>query len=294
MADLPPLNALRAFDASGRHLTFRAAAEELGVIQGAVAQQVRALEVHLGLPLFERLPKGLAYTPAGRGYHGRIATAFGDLRAATQALRPRAGVVVVSVPPTFAAKWLIPNLPAFSDVHPEIELRVLATQAVSSFHADGIDLAVRQGPPPARATLHVVRLFAGEVVAVCAPRLLSKQNMPIDAERLSRLPKLHDTHDLWPAFLRFSGAADDGTHGTRFSQTALAIDAASAGQGAVLAARFLVAREIAAGLLMEVSPGAMPGPHDFHLAARRRSERSPAADAAFQWFSSMSRPRATP
>jgi LysR family glycine cleavage system transcriptional activator len=165
---------------------------------------------------------------------------------------------------------------------------------VSSFHADGIDLAVRQGPPPARAALDVVRLFAGEVVAVCAPRLLGEQGVPIDAEGLSRLPKLHDAHDLWPAFMRFSGASADAEHGTRFSQTALAIDAASAGQGAVLVARFLVAREIAAGLLVEVSPGAMPGPHDFHLVARRRSERSPAADAAFQWFSSMSKPRATP
>ncbi|WP_299655167.1 LysR substrate-binding domain-containing protein [uncultured Jannaschia sp.] len=290
MTDLPPLNALRAFDASGRHLTFRAAAEELGVTQGAVAQHVRALEAHLGLPLFTRLPKGLALTPAGRGYHGRIATAFADLRAATGALHPKAGVVVVSVPPTFAAKWLIPNLPSFSEANPEIELRVLATQAVSSFHGDGIDLAVRQGPPPMGAALEVVRLFGGEVVAVCAPQLFGKAPLPMNSGALARLPRLHDAHDLWPTFLRHIGASEDTGRGTRFSQTSLAIDAASAGQGAALVSRFLVAREIAAGLLVEVSAEAMPGPHDFHLVARRRNDRSHAAKAVFQWFRSMAEP----
>lgn len=113
MTQLPPLNGLRAFDVAGRHLNFRSAADELGVTQGAVAQQVRQLEAHLEMPLFERLPKGLAFTPAGRGFHTRIAAAFEDLRAATETLRPEPGKVLVSVTPTFAAKWLIPNLPDF-------------------------------------------------------------------------------------------------------------------------------------------------------------------------------------
>ncbi len=146
MNHLPPLNGLRAFDAAGRHLNFRAAADEMGVTQGAVAQQVRQLEAQLGLPLFDRLPKGLAFTSVGRGYHARVATAFADLRAATETLRPEPDKVLVSVTPTFAAKWLIPNLPDFSAAYPKADLRILATERVSSFHGDGIDLAVRHGP----------------------------------------------------------------------------------------------------------------------------------------------------
>jgi LysR family glycine cleavage system transcriptional activator len=170
MKQIPPLNGLRAFDVAGRHLNFRSAADEMGVTQGAVAQQVRQLEAHLGLPLFQRLPKGLAFTPAGRSYHARVANAFEDLRAATETLRPEPGKVLVSVTPTFAAKWLIPNLPDFSASHPEIDLRIVATEKVSSFHSDGIDLAVRQGNPPFGAALDAIRLFRQTIIAVAPPR----------------------------------------------------------------------------------------------------------------------------
>src|SRR5690554_528812 len=169
MTHIPPLNGLRAFDVAGRHLNFRSAADEMGVTQGAVAQQVRQLEARLGIPLFERQPKGLAFTPAGRSYHGRIAIAFEELRAATASLRPEPGRVLVSVTPTFAAKWLIPNLPEFSAAHPQIDLQILATEKVSSFHGDGIDVAIRQGKPPFGAVLDVVRLFRQEIIAVAAP-----------------------------------------------------------------------------------------------------------------------------
>lgn len=196
MHQLPPLNALRAFDASGRQLNFRLAAEELGVTQAAVAQQVRLLESRLAVPLFERLPKGLAFTAAGRGYHAKVATAFEDLRAATEQLQPQPQSVLISVTPTFAAKWLIPNLPGFTAAHPGIDLRILATETVSSFHGDGIDLAVRQGRPPFGASLDAVRLFQQEIVAVASPDLLAGLDRPIDGKTLAELPKLHDTHDL--------------------------------------------------------------------------------------------------
>jgi len=104
MAQLPPLNALRAFEAAGRSLNFRVAAQAIGVTQGAVAQQVRLLEAQLGMPLFDRLPNFLAFTSSGRGYHARIAAAFDELRAATDVLRPEPGKVLVSVTPSFAAK----------------------------------------------------------------------------------------------------------------------------------------------------------------------------------------------
>ncbi len=287
MTRLPPLNGLRAFAVAGRHLNFRAAADEMGVTQAAVAQQVRALEAHLGLPLFERLPKGLAFTPSGRGYHARVAAAFEDLLEATETLRPAPGTVIVSVTPTFAAKWLIPNLPAFAAAHPDIEMRVLATEKVSSFHGDGIDLAVRQGVPPAGAALEVVPLFRQDIIAVCAPRLVDGQTLPLAVDRLAELPRLHDAHDLWPAFLEMLGVRDRGGHGLRLNQTTLAIDAALSGQGIALVNRFLVARDLAAGTLVQVTPGTMTGQQDFHLVATRQGKRSAAADAAFHWLIAM-------
>lgn len=290
MAPLPPLNALRAFEAAGRHLNFRAAAEEMGVTQGAVAQQVRLLEAHLAVPLFDRLPKGLAFTPSGRGYHARVAAALDDLRSATEVLRPEPGKVLVSVTPTFAAKWLIPNLPEFSAAHPDIDLRILATEKVSSFHGDGIDLAVRQARPPFGASLDAVRLFRQEVVAVASPQLLQGRGLPLDAAALAGLPKLHDAHDLWPAFLKAMAVEDRGGHGLRLSQTALAIDAALSGQGVALVSRFLAARDLAAGNLVQVTPEALAGKQDFYLLAQRPPKRSPAAETVLQWFASKAAP----
>lgn len=287
MIRLPPLNALRAFDMAGRHLNFRAAADAMGVTQGAVAQQVRQLEAHLGVALFERLPKGLAFTSAGRSYYARIARVFDDLRAATETVRPEPGKVLVSVTPTFAAKWLIPNLPAFSAEHPEIDLAVLATESVSRFHGDGIDLAIRQGQPPFGASLQVVRLFRQQVIAVAAPALVAGHRLPLDPDTLSRLPKLHDAHDLWPAFLRQLTIEDRGARGLRLSQTALALDAALSGQGAALVSSFLARRDISENRLVRLHPDALAGGNDFYLLAERAPQRGPAVQAAFDWFVSQ-------
>jgi len=284
MAHLPPLNGLRAFEVAGRCLNFRAAADELGVTQGAVAQQVRQLEAYLGVQLFERLPKGLAFTSTGRTYHVNVATAFEALRSATDHLKPEPGKVLVSVTPTFAAKWLIPNLPDFSTKHPDIDLRILATEKISSFHGDGIDLAVRQGEPPFGASLNAHLLFRQEVIAVAAPSLVDGHTLPASADAVSYLPKLHDTHDLWPEFLRLHNIEENGGHGLRLSQTSLAVDAALFGQGVALVSRFLVAADITAKRLIQITPETMSGKQDFYLLATRKSKHNAAIDAVIEWF----------
>ncbi|MFU1476953.1 LysR substrate-binding domain-containing protein [Roseovarius sp. C7] len=283
MEQLPNLNGLRAFEAAGRHLTFRAAAEELGVTQGAVAQQVRQLEAVLGLALFDRLPKGLALSEAGRGYHGRVAGAFQELRAATAALRPEPGQVTISVTPSFAAKWLIPNMSGLAEAHPEIDLRILATEKLSSFHGGGIDLAVRQGQPPFGASLEARLLFRQELIAVAAPGLLGAEGADVSSAQLARLPKLRDAHGLWPAFLSQLGVAEDSGRGLGLSQTALAIDAARAGQGVALVSRFLVARDLADGSLLQVTDTVMRGAQDFYLLAQR-GRRSELVAAVMGWL----------
>lgn len=269
--DLPPLNGLRAFEAAGRYLTFRAAAEELGVTPGAVAQQVRGLEDRLGLRLFLRQPRGLALTDIGRSYHLAISRAFGQIADATAGLLPAPARVTISVTPTFASKWLIPRLPEFTRAHPDIDLRIMATERVASFHADGIDLAVRLANPPFGASLRADLLFRQDIIAICAPALVADQRLPLDAGALLRLTFLHDTHDLWPVFVRTAfGIGELSVKSLHFNQTTLSLDAALAGQGIALASRFLVKRDLDAGRLVQPVRTALKGAQDFHLLAPRQ------------------------
>lgn len=288
MTELPPLNSLRAFDAAGRRLSFRSAADELGVTQGAVAQQVRQLEAILDVVLFERVPKGLAFTPVGRRYHNRITGVFADLRAATAELKPEPKKVLISVTPTFAAKWLIPNLPDFTAAHPDIDLRILATERVSSFHSDGIDLAVRQGSPPFGASLDITLLFKQSLIAVAAPKFADKDDIPLDPETLAKQPKIHDTHDHWTGYLAHLGAQDQSPRHLRLSQTSLAVDAAIAGQGVALVSRFLVANDLEAGRLVEVGAAWDTGGKDFYVLAPRTAKTNESVVNVVTWLTARS------
>lgn len=281
---LPPLNSLRAFEAAGRHLTFRAAADELGVTQGAVAQQVRGLETRLGLRLFERGARGLRFTAAGRTYHAEVSRAFAVLGEATAQLRPsgEAAAVTVSVTPSFAAKWLLPNLPDFTAAHPGIDLAVLATESVSRFTDDGIALAVRLASPPFPASIEAHLLFDQDIIAVAAPERVP----PGGLTALTGLPLLHDAHNLWPAFLaqvtgQARGAGETALH---FNQTSLSIDAALAGQGVALASRFLVARDLAAGRLVQAVPGSLRDARGYYLLAPRQARRPEAVTKVMDWL----------
>lgn len=288
MTDLPPLNGLRAFDAAGRRLSFRSAAEELGVTQGAVAQHVRQLEAQLGVVLFERVPKGLAFTSIGRSYHNRVSGVFADLRAATAELKPEPNKVIISVTPTFAAKWLIPNLPSLTTAHPNIDLRIMATEKVSSFHSDGIDLAVRQGSPPFGASLDVTLLFKQSLVAVAAPMFADEGDSQFGPEALSKVAKIHDSHDLWSSYLAQLGVKNQSARHLRLSQTSLAVDAAIAGQGVALVSRFLVTHDLEAGRLVEVGPVWDEDRSDFYVLMLRTAKNNQSVTNVLKWLKSRS------
>lgn len=288
MIELPPLNSLRAFDAAGRRLSFRAAADELGVTQGAVAQHVRQLEAHLELALFERVPKGLAFTSAGRSYHNRIAGIFADLRSATAELKPEPNKVLISVTPTFAAKWLIPNLPDFAAAYPKIDLHIMATEKVSSFHSDGIDISVRQGSPPFGASLVVNLLFKQSLIAVAAPGFVGAVGTPLLPDILAVQPKIHDTHDQWPNYLAHLGVQDRSTRHLHLSQTSLAVDAAIAGQGVALVSRFLVANDLEADRLVEVGEAWDAGAGDFYALMPRTAKNNETVVSVMTWLTECS------
>lgn len=287
---LPNLNGLKAFEAAGRSLNFRAAADKLAVTQGAVAQQVRALESQLGVNLFVRKSRGLAFTAAGRAFHARIVDAFETIRQASSSLRPEQDKVTISVTPTFAAKWLIPNLGDFNASHPDIDLRILATEAMSSFRADGIDLAVRQGSKTLNASLESRLLFENEIVAVASPQRAGTNTQPLSSDAIAGMPKLHDGHNLWPAFLAQLRVKDRSGRGIRLNQTALAIDAAIGGQGAALASRFLVERDIEAGRLVQLTEAQLTNSSAFHLIARKGQHRTKAVERVMHWLQSRAQP----
>jgi LysR family glycine cleavage system transcriptional activator len=286
---LPPLNALRAFEASARHLSFRAAADELCVTQGAVAQHVRSLEANLGIKLFERLPRRLALTDEGRAYLPNIRRAFELMADATALLRPEPLRLTISVTPSFASKWLIPRLPAFIAANPLVDLRILASENVSAFQSDGVDIAVRQGRPPFGPGLTVDLLFAHDVIAVCSPALLAAGSGLLQPAELSTQVLLHDAHNLWPGFMETALGLDMAPEAkrVRFNQTSLAIDAALAGQGIALASKFLVESDLAAGRLIQPLSATLRGTADFYIVMPRRQRHPGPAEAVRRWLLSQ-------
>src|SRR5499427_7708643 len=188
---LPPLNALKAFEAAARHESFTRAAEELCVTQGAVSHQVKALEVHLGIKLFTRERQRLIITEARRAYLAVLRDALDRIAVGTERLlqRQNSGVITVSTSPDFAAKWLVNRLGRFAELHPGIDLRVSATLHHVDFAREEVDLAVRHGDGNWPG-LDVVRLGAERLFAVCSPKLLSGRRLAKPADIL-KFPLIH-------------------------------------------------------------------------------------------------------
>lgn len=282
---LPPLNGLRAFEVAARHLNFRSAAEELGVTQGAVAQHVRGLEAELGVKLFERLPKSLALTGEGRSYIADISRAFELISNATANLKPLPVKLTVSTTPSFASKWLIPRLPDFTARHPGLDLHILATDRISGFQADGVDLAIRYGSPPFGPGLAAELLFEQEIIAVCNPSLIPQGSEPRNADQLARYMLLHDVHNFWPEFIeKYLGGGEPALFkGISFSQTSHAIEAAIAGQGIAVATSNFVAMDIQAGRLRRLFAGSLKARSDFYF-VKPRYRKSESVDKLQDWM----------
>ena len=264
MERLPSLNALRAFEAAARSASFTRAARELHVTQSAVSHQVHALEEELGARLFLRLPRALRLTSKGEALARAAREAFARIGKAAReaAARPR---LCVSVLPSFAACWLLPRLSRFQRAHPEVELRINASQELADFARDGVDLAIRYGRGRWPG-LHSEKLLDGEVFPVCSPRLAKRLRRPAD---LARFELLHDevrlAHGGWPAWLRAAGVQVDGARGTRFSDAHLMLEAAAAGQGVALARSVLAAADLRARRIVRAFPLSVPSRYSYFL-----------------------------
>lgn len=276
---LPPLNALRAFEAAGRRLSFRAAADELGVTQGAVAQQVRLLEEKLGFQLFLRQRRGVLLTEPGRAYFAEVHRAFEQLIEATDAALSRKRIVTVSVTPTFASKCLIPNLPGFATEHPDIELRVMATDAMSDFERDGVDLAVRLTRPPFALGL-AAEFLLSDMIVVASPGLIKGFSLPLAAEDIARFTLLNDGQANWAPLLG-GRAAHSELH---INQAALAIEAAASGQGIAMANQAFLADALSKGRLVQVVDDAVETDLGYYLVAPKKTRDDRAAVTVSRWI----------
>jgi LysR family transcriptional regulator, glycine cleavage system transcriptional activator len=244
---LPPLNALRAFEAAARNGSFTRAAEELCVTQGAVSQQVKALELDLRAKLFHRAPGGLELTESGRDYLGIVRDALDRIALGTERLRQRqgSGTLTVSVSPDFAAKFLVHRLGRFSHEHPEISLRISADMHHVDFARENVDMAVRHGDGNWPG-LESFRLASEQLLAVCSPGLIEAAGRPLSMQDLASLPLLHlDRRETWAEWFQFGGIEHaDVSRGPVMNRAAMLIDAAVNGQGAALARTMIAASDL--------------------------------------------------
>jgi LysR family glycine cleavage system transcriptional activator len=249
---LPPLNALRAFEAAARSESFTRAAEELCVTQGAVSHQVKLLEATLGIKLFNRERQRLVITDAGREYLNVVRDALDRIAAGTERVlqRQNSGVLTVSTSPDFAAKWLVYRLGRFAEAHPGIDLRVSATMHHIDFVREEVDVAVRHGDGN-WAGLDAVRLCTEQLFPVCSPKLMSGRNRIAKPADLLKSPLLHlDDSKAWSQWLDAAGvAAPELSHGLTLNRASMLIDAAVDGQGVALARTTLAAWDLINGRL---------------------------------------------
>lgn len=250
---LPSLSILRCFEASAKHESFTAAAEELRLTQSAVSRQVRELEEYIGTDLFRREGRGVRLTDAGRIFAESLLDDLMRLRSTVRhAIAAGAGpqVLVIAAPPTFATRWLVPRLPQFRRQHPDVEVVIYSRSTPFDLHDEHIDVAVHFGGedwPGARLT----PLCPEKLVVVAAPALVADNPKP-DLSLILDLPLLHFSSrpHLWENFARSCGMERAvRRHGSHFDQMSLIIAAAMAGMGAAILPTYLIEDELAHGRL---------------------------------------------
>ena len=295
MRPLPPLVALRAFEAAARHLSFSQAAQELFVTQSAVSHHIQKLESELGVPLFERRTRAVALTAAGHAYYAKVHAAFELLRAGTEETRaPTAARMKLSVGllASFATRWLAPRLPAFSTAHPGIDLQLRPDIALADVSGGEVDLSIRYGRggwPGVRAR----KLMSERLSLVCAPALLAGARRPRVPQDLLRYPLLASHAKMpfeWQAWATRFGV--DLSHATtvHLHDYNIVVEAALAGQGIAMGRHRLIAAQLTSGALIQPAPDAVlddPRIGWWLVTPRTATGESEAATAFREWLMQM-------
>ncbi|MCA6110148.1 LysR substrate-binding domain-containing protein [Bradyrhizobium cenepequi] len=289
MRRLPPLSALRAFESAARHGSFKLAAGELAVTPTAISHQIRSLEEHIGLPVFERQVRKVVLTEAGAQLYPVLRNGFDALETVLERLMPKTkrAQVTISATTAFTARLLVPRVSGFQTLHPDIDLQLHASDNAVDLTENGIDLAIRYGRGPYPGMTSEV-MFADTFAPVVNPNLgvVSQQDLP-------RFPLIHfqwqrvdPLNPTWESWFAASGLPwGPSRPQLRFSDESHAIQAAVAGQGIALLSLALIRDELAAGRLVQAFGPTVPG-HTYHLI--RRSDRAPRAPtvAVMDWLRS--------
>jgi len=300
-----PLNALRAFEAAARHLSFKKAAKELHVTAGAVSHQIKVLEDHLGVALFRRLTRALELTPEAQSMLPKVREGLENLLEAVERVRARDDTTALTViaPPNFAARWLIPRLSRFTTRHPNLELHVASrptmidgreTASLPEPVADAQDaplVMVRFGNGRYPG-FHVDEVFSAKYVPVCSPRLLAGAHPLRTPEDLRYQTLLHDdtvveegARPSWGDWLASVGVTDiDATRGPHFSDASLSFEAAIEGMGVTLAMKPLVRSEIEAGRLVVPFDISAPASYSYYLVIPESNATDPSVGQFREWL----------
>lgn len=250
---LPPLNALRSFEAAARHLSFTRASEELFVTQAAVSHQIKALEDFLGMKLFIRRNRTLLLTEEGQSYYLDIKEVFTGLHEATKRLHAMGakGSITVALPPSFAVQWLVPKLSDFANKQPDIDVRIKAVDSDDGFLTDDVDIAIYYGKGR-WSGLFAEKLYAEYITPVCSPMLFQSEKPLEELDDLRHHQLLHDTsREGWKSWIRqFNVLGVNVNQGPIFSHSMLILQAAALGQGIALVDSALARPEIAMGRLI--------------------------------------------
>ncbi|MEL1262976.1 transcriptional regulator GcvA [Pseudoxanthomonas putridarboris] len=288
-----PLNALRAFEAAARCLSFQAAAEQLFVTPAAVSHQVKRLEAYLGVKLFHRGHRAVELTAEGEALAASLGELFGLLDLALdRATAPTAADLRVSTMESFAAKWLAPRLHRFHRDCPDLKVRIETGNEHADFVRDGIDVAIRYGRG-GYTGVSAERLMDAPVFPVCAPALPGDGRWPLAVpDDLRHHTLLHDESAAgrpgvpdWPAWLEAAGATRvDAAHGPVFASIYLAQEAAAAGHGVALGVAPLVEEDLHRGRLVKPFDDALDNAYAFWIVRRHGADNSPAVDAFCRWL----------
>lgn len=295
--NLPPLSALEMFEAAARRLSFKRAAEDLGVTPSAVSHAVQGLEVRLGLRLFHRDQHGLRLSAAGGAYLPQVSAALAALAQATDQATGRrpGGAVSITVAPTFASHWLVPRLARFAARRPDIAIALDTSRQVVDLARDGIDLAIRLSE--ARTTRgRWTRLMGETLVPVCAPALAMSFGETGWPDLLRRAPLLHVTTTSadWDAYLAATGTPRERLGaGLRVDSIQMAFEAAARGLGIALGRHPLVDHHLAEGRLMALPAPRVPAPTAYWLVDGGAAAERPAARSFRIWLVAEARAAAS-
>lgn len=286
---LPSLTALRAFEAAGRHLSFTRAAQELNVTQAAISHQIKGLEEHLGVQLFRRLPGRLLLTDAGQIYLPDVREAFDRLATATGRLRSidTGGVLTVHTTPSFAASWLVPRLAEFRRRHPEIDVRLAASDTMPDLDREDIDLSVTYGDGRVSG-MQADLVLTEEFAPMLSPGLLALIDKPLnDPNDLRHFTLLHDhlVSAEWADWLKAAGATlVNPFRGPAFTHSNMVLQAAVQGQGVALGRSVLAADDLVQGRLIRPFKLSLPSQQAYYVVYPRRRVGNPRIDAFRSWL----------